>query len=148
MTPGEIVIIKLDQLLKKTKETLVADVEREFGCIRTAFLEGADATNNAKTREEQFNEIGKMVDAIFTQLGYDLSQYKNVGTLKNIVEGFLNCADKMDEVASAYNEARKEDFKGESVVKLLAEASGLGKRFLITIKTSKIVKSNALRCRR
>ena len=130
MTPGEIVIIKLDQLLKKTKETLVADVEREFGCIRTAFLEGADATNNAKTREEQFNEIGKMVDAIFTQLGYDLSQYKNVGTLKNIVEGFLNCADKMDEVASAYNEARKEDFKGESVVKLLAEASGLGKKVL------------------
>ena len=55
MTPGEIVIIKLDQLLKKTKETLVADVEREFGCIRTAFVEGADATTNAKTREVRWS---------------------------------------------------------------------------------------------
>ena len=49
MTTGEIIIKKLQQLLAMTKDSLVADVEREFGWIRTAFLEGAEATNNAKT---------------------------------------------------------------------------------------------------
>ena len=86
MKTGEIIIKKLQQLLAMTKDSLVADVEREFGWIRTAFLEGAEATNNAKTRKDQFEQIEKMVDAIFTQLGYDLSQYENISALRETAQ--------------------------------------------------------------
>lgn len=130
MTTGEIIIKKLQQLLAMTKDSLVADVEREFGWIRTAFLEGAEATNNAKTRKDQFEDIEKMVDAIFTQLGYDLSQYKNITTLRKTVNGFLSIADKMDNLASSYNDASNKGFDEESTATFLLNAGGVAQDIL------------------
>ena len=130
MTTGEIIIKKLQQLLAMTKDSLVADVEREFGWIRTAFLEGAEATNNAKTRKDQFEKIEKMVDAIFTQLGYDLSQYKNITTLRKTVNGFLSIADKMDNLASSYNDASNKGFDEESTATFLLNAGGVAQDIL------------------
>lgn len=125
MTTGEIIIKKLQQLLAMTKDSLVADVEREFGWIRTAFLEGAEATNNAKTRKDQFEDIEKMVDAIFTQLGYDLSQYENITDLRRTVKLFLGIADKMDNLASSYNDASNKGFDEESTATFLLNAGGV-----------------------
>lgn len=130
MTTGEIIIKKLQQLLAMTKDSLVADVEREFGWIRTAFLEGAEATNNAKTRKDQFEQIEKMVDAIFTQLGYDLSQYENITALRKIVDGFLSIADKMDNLASSYNDASNKGFDEESTATFLLNAGGVAQDIL------------------
>ena len=130
MTTGEIIIKKLQQLLAMTKDSLVADVEREFGWIRTAFLEGAEATNNAKTRKDQFENIEKMVDAIFTQLGYDLSQYKNISALRETVNGFLSIADKMDNLASSYNDASNKGFDEESTATFLLNAGGVAQDIL------------------
>lgn len=130
MTTGEIIIKKLQQLLAMTKDSLVADVEREFGWIRTAFLEGAEATNNAKTRKDQFEHIEKMVDAIFTQLGYDLSQYENISTLRKTVNGFLSIADKMDNLASSYNDASNKGFDEESTATFLLNAGGVAQDIL------------------
>lgn len=130
MTTGEIIIKKLQQLLAMTKDSLVADVEREFGWIRTAFLEGAEATNNAKTRKDQFENIEKMVDAIFTQLGYDLSEYKNITSLRKTVNDFLGVADKMDNLASSYNEASQKGFDEVSTAKFLLDAGGVSKEIL------------------
>lgn len=130
MTTGEIIIKKLQQLLAMTKDSLVADVEREFGWIRTAFLEGAEATNNAKTRKDQFEHIEKMVDAIFTQLGYDLSEYKNITSLRKTVNDFLGVADKMDNLASSYNEASQKGFDEVSTAKFLLDAGGVSKEIL------------------
>lgn len=130
MTTGEIIIKKLQQLLAMTKDSLVADVEREFGWIRTAFLEGAEATNNAKTRKDQFEKIEKMVDAIFTQLGYDLSQYENISTLRKTVNGFLSIADKMDNLASSYNDASNKGFDEESTATFLLNAGGVAQDIL------------------
>ena len=130
MTTGEIIIKKLQQLLAMTKDSLVADVEREFGWIRTAFLEGAEATNNAKTRKDQFENIEKMVDAIFTQLGYDLSQYENITALRKIVDGFLSIADKMDNLASSYNDASNKGFDEESTATFLLNAGGVAQDIL------------------
>lgn len=130
MTTGEIIIKKLQQLLAMTKDSLVADVEREFGWIRTAFLEGAEATNKAKTRKDQYEQIEKMVDAIFTQLGYDLSQYKNITTLRKTVNGFLSIADKMDNLASSYNDASNKGFDEESTATFLLNAGGVAQDIL------------------
>lgn len=130
MTTGEIIIKKLQQLLAMTKDSLVADVEREFGWIRTAFLEGAEATNNAKTRKDQFEQIEKMVDAIFTQLGYDLSQYENISALRKTVNGFLSIADKMDNLASSYNDASNKGFDEESTATFLLNAGGVAQDIL------------------
>lgn len=130
MTTGEIIIKKLQQLLAMTKDSLVADVEREFGWIRTAFLEGAEATNNAKTRKDQFEQIEKMVDAIFTQLGYDLSQYENISALRETVNGFLSIADKMDNLASSYNDASNKGFDEESTATFLLNAGGVAQDIL------------------
>lgn len=130
MTTGEIIIKKLQQLLAMTKDSLVADVEREFGWIRTAFLEGAEATNNAKTRKDQFEDIEKMVDAIFTQLGYDLSQYENITDLRRTVKGFLSIADKMDNLASSYNDASNKGFDEESTATFLLNAGGVAQDIL------------------
>lgn len=130
MTTGEIIIKKLQQLLAMTKDSLVADVEREFGWIRTAFLEGAEATNNAQTRKDQFEDIEKMVDAIFTQLGYDLSQYENITTLRKTVNGFLSIADKMDNLASSYNDASNKGFDEESTATFLLNAGGVAQDIL------------------
>lgn len=130
MTTGEIIIKKLQQLLAMTKDSLVADVEREFGWIRTAFLEGAEATNNAKTRKDQFEQIEKMVDAIFTQLGYDLSQYKNITDLRRTVKLFLGIADKMDNLASSYNDASNKGFDEESTATFLLNAGGVAQDIL------------------
>lgn len=130
MTTGEIIIKKLQQLLAMTKDSLVADVEREFGWIRTAFLEGAEATNNAKTRKDQFEQIEKMVDAIFTQLGYDLSQYEKITTLRKTVNGFLSIADKMDNLASSYNDASNKGFDEESTATFLLNAGGVAQDIL------------------
>lgn len=130
MTTGEIIIKKLQQLLAMTKDSLVADVEREFGWIRTAFLEGAEATNNAKTRKDQYEQIEKMVDAIFTQLGYDLSQYKNITDLRRTVKLFLGIADKMDNLASSYNDASNKGFDEESTATFLLNAGGVAQDIL------------------
>lgn len=130
MTTGEIIIKKLQQLLAMTKDSLVADVEREFGWIRTAFLEGAEATNDAKTRKDQFEHIEKMVDAIFTQLGYDLSQYENITALRKTVDGFLSIADKMDNLASSYNDASNKGFDEESTATFLLNAGGVAQDIL------------------
>lgn len=130
MTTGEIIIKKLQQLLAMTKDSLVADVEREFVWIRTAFLEGAEATNNAKTRKDQFENIEKMVDAIFTQLGYDLSEYKNITRLRKTVNDFLGVADKMDNLASSYNEASQKGFDEVSTAKFLLDAGGVSNEIL------------------
>lgn len=130
MTTGEIIIKKLQQLLAMTKDSLVADVEREFGWIRTAFLEGAEATNNAKTRKDQFEHIEKMVDAIFTQLGYDLSQYENITDLRRTVKLFLGIADKMDNLASSYNDASNKGFDEESTATFLLNAGGVAQDIL------------------
>lgn len=130
MTTGEIIIKKLQQLLAMTKDSLVADVEREFGWIRTAFLEGAEATNNAKTRKDQFEQIEKMVDAIFTQLGYDLSQYENITDLRRTVNEFLSIADKMDNLASSYNDASNKGFDEESTATFLLNAGGVAQDIL------------------
>ena len=130
MTTGEIIIKKLQQLLAMTKDLLVADVEREFGWIRTALLEGAEATNNAQTRKDQFKQIEKMVDAIFTQLGYDLSQYENITALRKIVDGFLSIADKMDNLASSYNDASNKGFDEESTATFLLNAGGVAQDIL------------------
>lgn len=130
MTTGEIIIKKLQQLLAMTKDSLVADVEREFGWIRTAFLEGAEATNNAKTRKDQFEDIEKMVDAIFTQLGYDLSQYENITDLRRTVKLFLGIADKMDNLASSYNDASNKGFDEESTATFLLNAGGVAQDIL------------------
>ena len=130
MTTGEIIIKKLQQLLAMTKDSLVADVEREFGWIRTAFLEGAEATNNAKTRKYQFEHIEKMVDAIFTQLGYDLSQYENITDLRRTVKLFLGIADKMDNLASSYNDASNKGFDEESTATFLLNAGGVAQDIL------------------
>lgn len=130
MTTGEIIIKKLQQLLTMTKDSLVADVEREFGFIRTAFLEGSEATNNAKTRKDQFENIEKMVDAIFTQLGYDLSEYKNITRLRKTVNDFLGVADKMDNLASSYNEASKNGFDEVSTANFLLDAGGVSLEIL------------------
>lgn len=130
MTTGEIIIKKLQQLLAMTKDSLVADVEREFGWIRTAFLEGAEATNNAKTRKDQFEQIEKMVDAIFTQLGYDLSEYKNITRLRKTVNDFLGVADKMDNLASSYNDASNKGFDEESTATFLLNAGGVAQDIL------------------
>lgn len=130
MTTGEIIIKKLQQLLAMTKDLLVADVEREFGWIRTAFLEGAEATNNAKTRKDQYEQIEKMVDAIFTQLGYDLSQYENITDLRRTVKLFLGIADKMDNLASSYNDASNKGFDEESTATFLLNAGGVAQDIL------------------
>lgn len=130
MTTGEIIIKKLQQLLAMTKDSLVADVEREFGWIRTAFLEGAEATNKAKTRKDQFEHIEKMVDAIFTQLGYDLSQYENITDLRRTVKLFLGIADKMDNLASSYNDASNKGFDEESTATFLLNAGGVAQDIL------------------
>lgn len=130
MTTGEIIIKKLQQLLAMTKDSLVADVEREFGWIRTAFLEGAEATNKAKTRKDQFEDIEKMVDAIFTQLGYDLSQYENITDLRRTVKGFLSIADKMDNLASSYNDASNKGFDEGSTATFLLNAGGVAQDIL------------------
>lgn len=130
MTTGEIIIKKLQQLLAMTKDSLVADVEREFGWIRTAFLEGAEATNKAKTRKDQYEQIEKMVDAIFTQLGYDLSQYKNITDLSRTVNLFLGIADKMDNLASSYNDASNKGFDEESTATFLLNAGGVAQDIL------------------
>lgn len=130
MTTGEIIIKKLQQLLAMTKDSLVADVEREFGWIRTAFLEGAEATNKAKTRKDQFEHIEKMVDAIFTQLGYDLSQYENITDLSRTVKLFLGIADKMDNLASSYNDASNKGFDEESTATFLLNAGGVAQDIL------------------
>lgn len=130
MTTGEIIIKKLQQLLAMTKDSLVADVEREFGWIRTAFLEGAEATNNAKTRKDQYEHIEKMVDAIFTQLGYDLSQYENITDLRRTVKLFLGIADKMDNLASSYNDASNKGFDEESTATFLLNAGGVAQDIL------------------
>lgn len=130
MTTGEIIIKKLQQLLAMTKDSLVADVEREFGWIRTALLEGAEATNNAKPRKDQFENIEKMVNAIFTQLGYDLSEYKNITSLRKTVNDFLGVADKMDNLASSYNEASQKGFDEVSTAKFLLDAGGVSKEIL------------------
>ena len=130
MTTGEIIIKKLQQLLAMTKDSLVADVEREFGWIRTAFLEGAEATNNAKTRKDQYEQIEKMVDAIFTQLGYDLSQYENITDLRRTVKLFLGIADKMDNLASSYNDASNKGFDEESTATFLLNAGGVAQDIL------------------
>lgn len=130
MTTGEIIIKKLQQLLAMTKDSLVADVEREFGWIRTAFLEEAEATNNAKTRKDQFEDIEKMVDAIFTQLGYDLSQYENITDLRRTVKLFLGIADKMDNLASSYNDASNKGFDEESTATFLLNAGGVAQDIL------------------
>lgn len=150
MTTGEIIIKKLQQLLAMTKDSLVADVEREFGWIRTAFLEGAEATNNAKTRKDQFEHIEKMVDAIFTQLGYDLSQYENITDLRRAVKGFLSIADKMDNLASSYNDASNKGFDEESTATFLLNAGGVAQdilgfyKELKNIEISRIEMDNAV----
>lgn len=150
MTTGEIIIKKLQQLLAMTKDSLVADVEREFGWIRTAFLEGAEATNNAKTRKDQFEHIEKMVDAIFTQLGYDLSQYENITALRKTVDGFLSIADKMDNLASSYNDASNKGFDEESTATFLLNAGGVAQdilgfyKDLENIEIRRIVKDGAV----
>lgn len=150
MTTGEIIIKKLQQLLAMTKDSLVADVEREFGWIRTAFLEGAEATNNAKTRKDQFEHIEKMVDAIFTQLGYDLSQYENITDLRRTVKGFLSIADKMDNLASSYNDASNKGFDEESTATFLLNAGGVAQdilgfyKELKNIEISRIEMDNAV----
>lgn len=130
MTTGEIIIKKLQQLLAMTKDSLVADVEREFGWIRTAFLEGAEATNKAKTRKDQYEQIEKMVDAIFTQLGYDISQYENITDLRRTVKLFLGIADKMDNLASSYNDASNKGFDEESTATFLLNAGGVAQDIL------------------
>lgn len=133
-----------------TKDSLVADVEREFGWIRTALLEGAEATNNAKTRKDQFEQIEKMVDAIFTQLGYDLSQYENISTLRKTVNGFLSIADKMDNLASSYNDASNKGFDEESTATFLLNAGGVAQdilgfyKDLKNIEISRIEMDNAV----
>lgn len=137
MTTGEIIIKKLQQLLAMTKDSLVADAEREFGWIRTAFLEGAEATNNAKTRKDQFEQIEKMVDAIFTQLGYDLSEYKNITRLRKTVNDFLGVADKMDNLASSYNDASNKGFDEESTATFLLNAGGVAQDILSFYKDLK-----------
>lgn len=71
-----------------------------------------------------------MVDAIFTQLGYDLSQYENITDLRRTVKLFLGIADKMDNLASSYNDASNKGFDEESTATFLLNAGGVAQDIL------------------
>ena len=95
MEPFSNVAQKIVLLLEKTRDSLILDLEKEFAGIRKA-IEQLETTANGKAdllaNLDQGVSAGyKVVDAVFTRIGLDLSGGANTQKLTELAVRTANC---------------------------------------------------------
>lgn len=103
---SDTIVTKVLDLLKKTKEALVADLENEFVSVRQAALElrlSADATasNSLAAYYDEVQKSFDLIDAVFAKVGYDISHYDQLSELKGNINKLI------DETAALGESIRK-----------------------------------------
>lgn len=88
------IVSKLVDLLSKTKDALIADLKAEFVSVREAIEESNEVDKNAVfSLEKQLNSKVNIIDAIFVKVGYDISHYENLNTMKQTVLTLVSTID-------------------------------------------------------
>ena len=94
---------KLVLLLKKTKDALLLDIEKEFSSIREA-IQKADADSQGTpssfkealvSTETVAGDLKKVVDAVFARVGIDLTQCQNLQDFNNLLGKPLDLLEKL-----------------------------------------------------
>lgn len=100
---------KLLLLLEKTKDSLIKDLEKQFAGVRKAVEECETSTISTAT---PFADIGngltagyKVVDAVFAQVGFDISHCDQVNDLSKLVTDSLALMDKLKNTIAPLVEA-------------------------------------------
>ncbi|MBO6044672.1 MAG: hypothetical protein J6P69_02320, partial [Bacteroidales bacterium] len=99
---------KLLLLLEKTKDSLIKDLEKQFAGVRKA---AEDCEKQSISSATPFADIGKgleagykVVDAIFAQVGFDISHCTETSKLGELVTNSLALMDKFkDTIAPIVN---------------------------------------------
>ncbi len=99
---------KLLLLLEKTKDSLIKDLEKQFAGVRKA---AEDCEKQSISSATPFADIGKgleagykVVDAIFAQVGFDISHCTETSNLGELVTNSLALMDKLkDTIAPIVN---------------------------------------------
>ena len=99
---------KLLLLLEKTKDSLIKDLENQFAGVRKAV---EDCSKTSLSSATPFKDIGngltagyKVVDAVFAQVGFDISHCKKTSDLGTLVTNSLALMDKLkDTIAPIVN---------------------------------------------
>lgn len=101
---------KLLLLLEKTKDSLVKDLEKQFAGVRKA---AEDCEKQSISSATPFADIGngleagyKVVDAIFAQVGFDISHCQEVNNLSKLVTDSLAVMDKLKDTIAPLVEAK------------------------------------------
>lgn len=101
---------KLLLLLEKTKDSLIKDLEKQFAGVRKA---AEDCEKVSISSATPFANIGngleagyKVVDAIFAQVGFDISHCQEVNNLSKLVTDSLAVMDKLKDTIAPLVEAK------------------------------------------
>ena len=84
MEQGNTVVSKILLLLNKVKEALIQDLQKEFVQVREA-VANMNLESEDKSMSDYVDGMCNIVDAVFARVGYDISHYKNLDELKEIV---------------------------------------------------------------
>jgi len=88
------ILDKVLDLLSKTKDALVADLENDFVSVKEAIVKfeasaNDDETTIATTLLNAFNTHFDIIDAVFAKVGYDISHYENLEDLKSSINKLI-----------------------------------------------------------
>lgn len=116
---------KLLDLLSKTKDALIADLETEFISVREA-IEKAEETNSSTDKDTLFNLENKIngainiVDAVFAKVGYDISHYENLNELKKTVISLVGIIDGIaKDIKDVVEKSESEGLNADNVADFL-----------------------------
>ena len=111
---------KIVLLLKKTKDSLLLDVEKEFAGVRRA-IENLDTSYDDKvslmTNLDQGLDAGyKVIDAVFGRIGFDISHCNEVNELSGLISKTLKLTDSL---VDSFSDLSKEGADYMAIMKAL-----------------------------
>lgn len=125
---SDTIITKVLDLLEKTKEALVADLEGEFVSVKQAALELQQLTQRSgeaslDTYYKQVQKSFDIIDMVFAKVGYDISHYEELSGLKDnvtkLVDETIGLSECIKTAIKNYNDDKNLD--GDEVAALLDE---------------------------
>lgn len=125
---SDTIITKVLDLLEKTKEALVADLESEFVSVKQAALELQQLTERSgeaslDTYYKQVQKSFDIIDMVFAKVGYDISHYEELSGLKDnvtkLMDETIGLSECIKTAIKNYNDDKNLD--GDEVAALLDE---------------------------